>query len=280
MVIKYLAAALATTLLLAGCAGKRETDGASLKSSFIPVTKAPKAKTAEDPVELEPAVWFRTRNPGSLAGRTLSVTPGEPIRLGHKEVALSFDDGPVPGKTPRILATLDRFGVKATFLMVGQMASAYPAIARDVARRGHTIGSHSFRHPNLAAIGYEAAMADITRGEKAVAQATGTMPAIFRFPYLSDTRRLRGAVTARGAAIIDVDVDSKDYFNASPAQVASRTLASLRRHGGGIILMHDIHARTAAMLPALLAQMKAEGYKVVTIKPRSRSKLLLLAEAS
>ncbi len=281
MSFKLLAAALASTLLLAGCAGKREIEGdGSLKTSYLPTPSVKAAKDADDPVPLSPVVWMRTRNPMALAGRTVSFTPGEAIHLGHKEVALTFDDGPMPGKTPRILATLDDFGVKATFLMVGQMASTYPSIARDVAKRGHTVGSHTFDHKNLAAIGYDAAMADIQRGEKAVAKAIGEDPAVFRFPYLSDTRRLRSGVVSTGTAIVDVDVDSKDYFTSSPAQIATRTMAAVRKHGGGIILMHDIHARTASMLPALLSQLKAEGYKVVSLKPKSKSKLFEVASAS
>lgn len=267
MIFKVLTAVLAGSLFLAGCAGKREIEGASLKTSFVPTPSLSKPKDADDPVPLSPAAWMKPDNPAGFAGRTVLVTPGQPIKLRPKEVALTFDDGPVPGKTQRILATLDEYKVKATFLMVGQMAASYPKLARDVAERGHTVGSHSFDHKNLAGLGFDAAMADVARGEKAVAKATGETPGIFRFPYLSDSRRLREALATHGSVIVDVDVDSKDYFRSSPAEVAARTLAALRKRGGGIVLMHDIHARTAAMLPALLAQMKAEGYKVVTLKP-------------
>ena len=283
MLSRIFTAVIASSLLLAGCAGKREIEGSSsLRTSFVPSPSLSKPKDADDPVPLSPAAWMHPGNPASFAGRTVTVTPGQPIKLRAKEVALTFDDGPVPGKTERILASLDQYHVKATFLMVGQMAATYPKIARDVAERGHTIGTHTFDHKNLAAIGFDAAMADIARGEKAVAKATGETPGIFRFPYLADSRRLRGAIVAKGAAIVDVDVDSKDYFRSSPAEVAARTLAALRKHNGGIILMHDIHARTATMLPALLAQMKAEGYKIVTLKPvrgSTRTEPLLVASA-
>lgn len=281
MVSKSLIAALTGSLLLAGCAGKRDIDSSSsLKTSFVPAPSIARQKDADDPVPLEPAAWRRPGNPAGFAGRTIALAPGEAIKLRAREVALTFDDGPVPGKTERILATLDEFQVKATFLMVGQMASTYPRIARDVAERGHTIGTHTFDHKNLAGIGFDTAMADVTRGEKAVAKATGEQPRFFRFPYLSDSKRLRTAIVAQGAAIVDVDVDSKDYFRSSPAEVAARTLAALRKQGKGVILMHDIHSRTAAMLPALLTQMKAEGYKVVTLKPirdRHGSEPLLVA---
>ena len=84
-------------------------------------------------------------------------------------------------------------------------------------------------------------------------------------------------VSDRGMVIMDVQIDSKDYFKDSPAVVASRTIAALRHRGSGIILMHDIHKRTAAMLPALLTQLKAEGYKVVHLiyKKPARKPLLV-----
>ena len=280
MVSKVLTTVVLSSLFLAGCAGKQQLEGgASLRTSYLPVPSVTKPKNADDPVALEPAAWMRPGNPLAFAGRTVIVTPGEPIKLRPKEVALTFDDGPVPGKTPRILATLDDFKVKATFLMVGEMAAHHPEIAREVAEHGHTIGSHTFDHKNLASISFDAAMADVTRGEKAVAKATGTEPGIFRFPYLSDSRRLRGAIAAKGSFVIDVNVDSNDYFRSSPAEVAARTLSALRKNGGGIILMHDIHARTAAMLPALLTQMKAEGYKIVTLKPKREARSFLIASA-
>ncbi len=283
MVSKILLAALAGSLLLTGCAGKRSIESdTSLKTSFLPTPAMKPPHDADDPVPLEPAAWMHPSHPNGFAGRTLVVKPGEAIKLKPREVVLTFDDGPVPGKTERILATLDTFGVKATFLMVGQMAATYPKIARDVAERGHTIGSHTFDHKNLARTSFDMAMADVERGRKAVAKATGAQASMFRFPYLADSRRLRSALVSHGAVVMDVDVDSKDYFRSSPAEVAARTLTALRRNGGGIILMHDIHNRTASMLPALLTQMKAEGYKVVTLKPAGtvlNEKPLLIASA-
>ena len=108
-------------------------------------------------------------------------------------------------------------------------------------------------------------------------KATGTDVNFFRFPYLADSRKLRSAVAAREMIVMDVDVDTKDYFNSTPDQVADRAMNRLRQRGRGIILMHDIHKRTAAMLPALLARLEAEGYKVVTLKFKKDAKAVEMA---
>ncbi|WP_245396643.1 polysaccharide deacetylase family protein [Jiella sonneratiae] len=213
----------------------------------------------------------------ALAGRTIAVARYSDIALRPKEVVLTFDDGPMPGKTHKILQALADHGVSATFLMVGQMAKAYPKIAQEVARAGHTIGTHTFRHANLRTMSDAAAMAEIRKGQMSVADALkpiGMAPApFFRFPYLADTSRLRHELAEEGIVAIDVDVDSKDYFRDAPETVRDRTLRALDKHGRGIILMHDIQARTAAMLPGLLSALEARGYKVVRLVPAGHAEV-------
>lgn len=269
MPVRALCAAAAFACLLSSCAGKTPSEGGSLKTAFAAGNANGSLKTKDDatsPVALTPAAWGRMNNPRGLAGRELTVTSLSDIKLREKEVVLTFDDGPVPKKTERILAALDDFKVKATFLMVGEMARAYPKIARQVVDAGHTIGSHTFRHADLRKLAVDEAIAEINRGRDAVRAATHTDANFFRFPYLSDSGTLRHWVSQNRMVVLDVQVDSKDYFGVSPAAVATRTMAELRHHGRGIILMHDIHNRTAAMLPALLTQLKADGYKVVSLR--------------
>ena len=270
---RLLFAALAALPLLAGC--NTTKPASSTQTAFVEAGQVKKLD-ADDPVPMSPARWAGHKG---LAGRTLTVSSLSNLKLKHKEVVLTFDDGPVPGRTEAILDALDAYGVKGTFLMVGQMADAYPAIARKVVSRGHTIGSHTYRHANLRHLAFDAALAEIRKGEKAVARATARQPDFFRFPYLADTAALRSAVSRRGTVIMDMDVDSKDYFKVTPASVASRTMASLRKHGRGIILLHDIHKRTATALPSLLAQLKREGYSVVTLRHRGAPGSDLLAMA-
>jgi peptidoglycan/xylan/chitin deacetylase (PgdA/CDA1 family) len=220
---------------------------------------------------------------GSLAGRTIRVSRISDIRLGPKEVVLTFDDGPMPGKTPAILGTLDRFGVKATFLMVGQMARVHPAIARQVAARGHSVGTHTQNHANLRSRSFASAVKEIDEGRRSVSGAlgpsSGRASVFFRFPYLADTAALRAHLAANGMVAIDSQVDSKDYFQSSPDQVRQRILSRLGSKGSGIILMHDIHQRTVTMLPGLLADLKARGFKVVHLVPgRAGGQLIASAQ--
>lgn len=212
---------------------------------------------------------------GSLAGRTIRVSKPSDLILARNEVVLTFDDGPVPGKTPAILAALDRHRVKATFLMVGQMARSYPHLVREVSARGHTIGTHTQNHKNLGSVGFDAAVRDIEEGRRSVSAALGPSrnrdSGFFRFPYLSETSNLRSYLAGKGMVPIGVTVDSKDYFVSSPDQVRSRTLATLTARGSGIILFHDLHQRTVDMLPKFLDDLHARGFKVVHLVPGSRA---------
>ena len=213
----------------------------------------------------------RIFNASSLAGRTLEVATTADIILRPGEVILTFDDGPRPGKTPLILDALDRYGVKATFLMLGSAAEAHPALAQLVARRGHTVGSHTYDHVNLTGLSRQAALDEIARGEAAVADALGNeqLAPFFRFPYLSQTGYLRTSLLQGDMVVLDVDIDSKDYYKDSAAVVTARTLERLDARGSGIILFHDIHQRTVDMLPGFLAELEARGYSVVRLVPKA-----------
>lgn len=287
MVLRPAVVCFLSCLAMAGCASKPPSSLEATRTAYAPVAGKQSAVN-RDGVEtagVPPFFSFEKEEPGGrrgpLAGRTLTVSSVSEIRLRDKEVILTFDDGPVPGKTDRVLETLEDYGVKATFLMVGQMASSYPAIARRVVSQGHSIGGHTFNHANLAQAGSTRAFTDITSGNTAVARATGRPVVFFRFPYLADTAALRREVTGRGMIILDADIDSKDYFKLSPATLAANTMAKVRAKRKGIILMHDIHGRSAAMLPLLLAQLKAGGYKVVALQHgRTRMPQMLVSSGS
>jgi peptidoglycan/xylan/chitin deacetylase (PgdA/CDA1 family) len=249
---------------LAGCqTTKQPAPDKTIKTSSIVAPEGKQDVTGSDTADQTITLHGSKHH---LAGRTLTVSSVHDIRLQDKEVILSFDDGPIPGRTDRVLATLDEFGVKGAFMMVGEMAALHPELAKKVAMDGNAIGSHTYKHDNLAALTFDMAMAEVMRGEAAVTKATGVDVNFFRFPYLADSHKLRAAVAMREMVVMDVDVDSKDYFNTTPASVTKRTLDLLHKRGHGIILMHDIHNRTVTMLPTLLTKLEAEGYKVVTLK--------------
>jgi len=196
----------------------------------------------------------------------------EPRFLGPKEVVLTFDDGPMPRYTKPILDALDKFCTKATFFYVGRMAMAYPDMVKEVMRRGHTMGTHTWSHPlNLRHRGLARAKDQIERGIAAVELAAGQPIApFFRFPGLSDSGPMLAYLQSRGIAAFTVDVVSNDSYISSPSRLAQRTLAHIDRNNGGIVLFHDIKRSTARALPAILAQLKKRGYKVVHLRTKNQ----------
>lgn len=254
---------------MAGCA--RPPQEAELAP---PASRLPAAADSYMPLPAAtPAVKHAPHS--ALAGRKLVVSSAAEIQLQPGEVVLTFDDGPRKGSTDAILATLDDYEVKATFLMVGKMADAYPRTARNVAAHGHAIGSHTYDHLNLAKASDDVAMADVRRGEEAVARALDgsgySLSPFFRFPYLADSRFLRASMGQQDLIVLDVQVDSQDYLKSSPQEVINRTLARLDKRGSGIILFHDIHPVTARLLPDFLQALADKGYKVVQLVSRDPS---------
>jgi len=254
---------------LAGCAKPVRTDVVATVTRTDHVVTGSVTQTAS--ARFSQPMPNRILSSHKLAGRTLEVASTSDIILRPGEVVLTFDDGPRAGKTPAILDTLDSFGVKATFLMLGSAAKANPLLARQVAQRGHTVGSHTYDHIDLSVLDRQAALNEIVRGEAAVAEALGdeVLSPFFRFPYLSQTGYLRTTLLQGDMVVLDVDIDSKDYYKDSAEAVTARTLERLDARGSGIILFHDIHQRTVDVLPAFLSELEARGYSVVRLVPKS-----------
>lgn len=208
-------------------------------------------------IEIDPAS-------GPLFG-SISKRVREPSFLAPMEVVLTFDDGPIPKTTTPILETLDRFCTKATFFPVGEMAAAYPAQMKEVLRRGHTVGAHTYTHPsNLPRLKGDRATLEIERGFAAVSLATGAPIApFFRFPGLNDSDKLLTYLDTRDVATLSVDIISNDSFIGNPKRLADRVLGLIDKRKGGILLFHDIKTTTAKALPSILEGLKSRGYSVV-----------------
>jgi peptidoglycan/xylan/chitin deacetylase (PgdA/CDA1 family) len=189
--------------------------------------------------------------------------------LQDGEVVLTFDDGPHPAYTVPILDALDEQCTKATFFMVGRQALAFPKYAREVGRRGHTIGTHTWSHRNLGRSSAEQIRNEIELGVSAVQFALGgpTAP-FFRFPYLSGPAKAQQLLHERDTADVSIDVDSHDYRTRSPTRMISNVLNGLASKKKGIILFHDIQPSTAHGIRQLLAELKARGYRVVHMRPK------------
>ena len=198
------------------------------------------------------------------------------LDLNDREVVLTFDDGPMPRRTPAVLDALEAECVKATFFVVGSMAAAYPELLQTTARAGHTIGTHTWSHRYLNRTKAQRTREEqIAGGLHAAHIALGEagreqLSPLFRFPGLGRTRALDRFVEANGLISMSVDVVSDDWRKISSDEVLKRTLARLEARGKGILLLHDIQPRTVAMLPDLLRELKARGFRIVhvTVDPR------------
>ncbi|MBL8881705.1 MAG: polysaccharide deacetylase family protein [Hyphomicrobium sp.] len=191
--------------------------------------------------------------------------------LQPKEVVLTFDDGPQKYSTEAVLAALAEQCVKATFFSIGKMALGYPEIIREVAHAGHTVGTHTWSHKAIAKLKtFEEGKDEIERGISAVHRAVGGPVApFFRYPTLIDTKESLEYLGKRNIAMFSTDIDSLDFKIQSPESIVKTVMTKLAKNGKGIILMHDIHKKTARAVPLLLAALKQGGYKVVHLTPKT-----------
>ncbi len=205
-----------------------------------------------------------------LLGANLTRLPAAAAARG--EVALTFDDGPNPDVTPRVLDMLDAVGARATFFCVGEAVQRHPALAREIVRRGHLIENHTASHPNaFAAYGWGGMTRQVAEGQRLIRQVTGRTPRFFRAvaglrnplldPILTRQNLRLAAWTRRGF----------DTRCPSPALVLRRLTRNLA--AGDILLLHDGHAACTGrgdpvvlvVLPHLLAQLRARGLHSVTL---------------
>lgn len=197
------------------------------------------------------------------------------LPLAEKEVVLTFDDGPFPATTTKVLAALAAECVQATFFLIGRNAEANPGIVRRIAAEGHSIGHHTWSHRPLDRIGQAQAIEEIDRGiaadEKALHGTATSVPStpFFRFPGFASTPALLSSLQSRGIAVLGADLWASDWNPMTPEQQLNLITERLDYQEKGIILFHDTKAQTAKMLPAFLQYLRRNGYKVVhLVAPR------------
>jgi peptidoglycan/xylan/chitin deacetylase (PgdA/CDA1 family) len=195
------------------------------------------------------------------------------LPLARKEVVLTFDDGPWPGTTDRVLDVLKRECVKASFFLLGENAAEHPALARRELAEGHTVAHHTFSHRLLDRIPVAEAQAEIEHGITAVETAlygsrreTLATP-FFRFPGFASSPALLDWLSRRGIAVFGADLWASDWNPMSPSTQLRLVMSRLDAAGGGIVLFHDTKTQTAAMLPAFLRELKRKGYRIVHVVP-------------
>ena len=184
--------------------------------------------------------------------------------LRDGEVVFTFDDGPLPVHTRKVLSALRDHCTKATFFFVGRMAVANPAMVREVANLGHTIATHTWSHKNLRQRSKRRGTGEIELGISAIQHALGKPVApFFRFPYLADSNALIAYNKSRKIATFSIDIDSYDYRTTSGARVRRTIMRQLANRKKGILLFHDIQISTVRAMPSLLDELHRKGFKVV-----------------
>jgi cellulose synthase/poly-beta-1,6-N-acetylglucosamine synthase-like glycosyltransferase/peptidoglycan/xylan/chitin deacetylase (PgdA/CDA1 family) len=221
---------------------------------------------------------------GSTAGVPAAVTGGGAVvdTRGHrlatyampaKTIALTFDDGPDPTWTPRVLQVLAKHHVPATFFLIGSQASRYPGLVRDQVRGGNAVGIHTFTHPQMDRLPTWRQRLEIGQAQDAIAYAAGVRTSLLRLPYSSEVDAI-DAPTWRvvrdagdwGLVSVFSDTDSDDWARPGvPAIVRNATPAGSR---GAIVLMHDAggdRSQTVAALDRFIPEMQQRGYTFTTV---------------
>lgn len=210
----------------------------------------------------DPAVVGGT--PATLPTSTGSKDSYNRVPTNAPFLALTFDDGPHPTNTPRLLDILKARNVKATFYVVGTNAKRYPEIMRRIIAEGHEIGNHTVTHPNLSKMSADGVRNELRVCHDAIVSATGVAPRTMRPPYGAITSAQKTWIKKEfGYPTILWSVDPEDWKKPGSGTVTSRLVSGATP--GGILLVHDIHAGTIDAMPATVDQLLAKGFKFVTV---------------
>jgi len=219
-------------------AGAEETPAASPSPS-------PSASPESSSGASKPATWFS-------------------VNVDGPYIAMTFDDGPSPETTPRLLDILKQRNIKATFFMIGQNAERNPTIVQRILAEGHEIGNHSWTHPQLSKLPDDRVTDEINKTQAAIKSASGYTPVLLRPPYGAITARQKDWIEKQfGLSVIMWSVDPFDWKRPGASVIEQRILAGARP--GAIILSHDIHKQTVDAMPATLDALAEKGFKFVTV---------------
>ena len=204
--------------------------------------------------------------------RLLMLSPSAEVKVYRsvttekKQIALTFDDGPHPSLTPKILAILAKYGGPATFFMVGQNVLNYPSAAKQVIDAGHEVGNHTFTHPHLANLNEHAIMEEIGKCEDALEELSEYRPHLLRTPQGDLTQNLERCLSDDDYILVLWSLDTRDWDNKSTAYIVQTVLGNVK--SGDIILMHDYigyNSKTPEALEKIIPELLSQGYEFVTV---------------
>ena len=190
------------------------------------------------------------------------------VQKNKKVVALTFDDGPNPSTTTQALDTLAKYGVKATFFVLGKNIAGNEDLLKRMKSEGHEVGNHSWNHPVLTKLSLEDAKKQITDTESAITSVLGTSSKLMRPPYGAISDDIRNSLDL---SFIMWNVDSLDWKSLNETKILTEIQHQVSN--GSIILMHDIHQPSINALPRVIEYLKEQGYSFVTVSELLNSRL-------
>lgn len=178
----------------------------------------------------------------------------------RRVVALTFDDGPHPVITPKVLEVLKEKKVKATFFVIGEQAEIYPDVLKRLSEQGHEIGNHTYSHVSLCAISEQTAYEEVAKASQVIEEIIGKEVSLLRPPYGKYNKQLDLSKYLN----VGWNVDTLDWTKASVDAILTRVKKQVKP--GAIILMHDQYENTAISLPYIIDWLIEEGYEIVSIE--------------
>ena len=221
------------------------------------------SSTTGVPARHEPSVSVGVSGPLEPRSRR-SPASYNSVETARPYVALTFDDGPHPEFTPRLLDILRHHGVRATFYVIGRNVETYPEIARRIVSEGHEIANHSWSHPALTSVGAGRLRQEIEKTNEVILRVTGRRPTNMRPPYGAINDRVRQAMFRdHGLDVIMWSVDPLDWKRPGAEVVRRRMVEGATP--GGILLAHDIHPGTIDAMSGTIKDLKAKGFGFATV---------------
>lgn len=197
-------------------------------------------------------------NPEFIDPDSIKGSLPEPLDPNKKYISLTFDDGPNPKTTPRLLTILKEKGVKATFFMLGQNVVKHEDLVKQVAAEGHEVASHSYSHPQLTTVDAQRVKEEVQKTDKAIFHAIGKIPTDFRPPYGAVNTEVARII---GKPIIQWSVDSQDWQSHNADAIIKRINDTA--YNDTIVLMHDIHPETVDSVAGVIDSLREQGYEIL-----------------
>lgn len=250
--------AVGFSLIWPSCANKGKQENAAVNGQGLTANGNYRSTTQPRPVPQNPHIGLSSDISGAASDY---VSHGS---RSQKYIALTFDDGPNPRETPRLLDMLRSRNIKATFYVVGRSAASHPNIIRRIVAEGHEIGNHTWDHKNLKTLSDAQVRWQLDKTRNAIVSASGVRPRTMRPPYGAMYPAQRAWVYREyGYPAVLWDVDPEDWRKPGASVIADRLIRNTRN--GSILLLHDLHGSSVDAVPQTLDTLLRQGYQFVTV---------------